>query len=317
MILQVLLLSFILVIVSIVSDTVTCPVQNKRWADAMQSLESEYRSHKGRGNITILFGHIHHAGGTAVCQLARKNTIANPTSNCNHPNQFSGANPVTGSTKQQLQFQRSTPWKFYMTELKMPKNMIFGGPFLYGIVLRHPYLLLLSQQRRAKLIHKLNLTVQQYVALQHHKAERGGGPHLTATSNNTLRGQAGFILGRYGATNMSDMAIFEAVKRRLDRFSVLLLTEDMVSSGQLFSLKWGWEVDTFGKQRVNSHGDWTELLDMYKGMSNEDKEFMERHTSVDMRIYHYARCVVQRELARVGHTLGEYSLQYFDDIIAG
>lgn len=294
---------------------ILCPVTNDKWASKLKSLERQYRSEREHGgNLTIIFGHIHHAGGTAVCQLARHNTMANPSSNCNHPNQWSGINPITSTIADQLEYQRTTRWKFYAVELKMPEKMIFGGPFLYSLVMRHPFVLLLSQQRRAKLIHNLDMNIKELVKFQIKKA---GGERATETSaKNTLRGQAGFILGKYGPTNMTDGEIFEATKRRIDRFSVLLLTEDMENSGKLFNIKFGWNVSNFGKKRVNSHGDWDELIDLFKAMPLEDKQYLKWVTAVDMKVYDYARCVVQRELANVGMSLGVYSLSHFDELIS-
>jgi hypothetical protein len=307
-------LFFLFSYVHSIADSMTCPVTNEKWDSKLKSLEHQYRTQRDRGNLTIIFGHIHHAGGTAVCQLARNNTFANPTSNCNHPNQWSGSNPVIGTVADQLEYQRSTRWKFYAVELKMPEQMIFGGPFLYTLVLRHPYILLLSQQRRAKLIHKLDLGIKDLVKLQ---TKRAGGERTPKDSEkNSLRGQAGFILGKYGPTKMLDTEIFEATKRRIDRFSVLLITEDMENSGKLFNLKLGWDISNFGKKRVNSHGDNEELIALYKSMSHEDKLYMKWVTAVDMKIYHYARCVVQRELEKVDMALGAYPFSSLDNLVS-
>jgi hypothetical protein len=291
--------------------TSNCLISNPIWEAKKKSLEQQYleKSH----NVTILFGHVHHAGGTAICLLARNNTVANPNSNCNHPREFRGTSPTTGSIQEQLLFQRSTPWKFYAVELKMPRNLIFGGPFLYSIVLRNPYVLFFSQYRRAVTRFSFNGTLTQFAETQ---LSRVGTANLdlnkmhSSISDNYFRGQVGFLLGRYGPTNRTDDEIMSLAIKRLQRFSVIILTEYMRETGILFQFKFGWNLDHFGKTAVNSHGPMSTLLQAMRGLSPSEVHFIRRHCNLDMKLYQYAKCLVERDLAVYNASLPSQLNQY-------
>lgn len=118
------------------------------------SISTSFHAHEdiAKSKVTMLFGHVHHAGGTAFCLLARNNTVTNPKDNCNHPQEFKGPPyaPTSGSIAEQVAFQHHSPWQFYSVELRMPTHLKFNGPFIYGIIFRNPYLLLMSQFRRSQ-----------------------------------------------------------------------------------------------------------------------------------------------------------------------
>ena len=136
----------------------TSPKGSSRSERRKRQLEERYRQQVMSSEtldsekVTLLFGHVHHAGGTAICLLARQNTITNPKDNCNHPQEFKGPPPApsSGSISEQVAFQRSSPWQFYSVELQMPRHIKYNGPFIYGAILRNPYILLMSQFRRSQ-----------------------------------------------------------------------------------------------------------------------------------------------------------------------
>lgn len=273
-----------------------------------QQLEEHYRLNST--GLTILFGHIHHAGGTAVCQLARNNTKTNHRDNCNHPLEFKGDAPTRGTPTEQLQFQQSSDWGFYAVEVKMPEEMVVGGPFLYALVLRHPYLLLLSQYRRKMLIFQFKGDITSFII---YKLKHGND--TVNLNQNYYRGEAGFILGKEGPADVSDNIVLEQVKKRLDLFSVILLTERMRATGKLFSMKFGWNTEHFGVERVNSHGELNELLRMAKQMTFAEKKLIRTYIAVDMALYHYAWCLVRQQLRAENIDIGPYPYSYLDSLL--
>lgn len=286
----------------------SCPILNVTHQQLKLSLELEYSkltlsssstspSSTSRPHITMLFGHLHHAGGTAVCQLARKNVITNLKSNCNHPHEFSKTiiPPTRGTIQDQLTFQQTTSWNFYAVELSMPTQLLYDGPFLYSIIIRHPYLLLLSQYRRAKAKFQFEGTIPDLISYQFSRV------HATFNLSsipltNYYRGIAGFILGKFSSTSISSKQIYEEVIQRLDYFSVILLTENMSYSAQQFALKFSWNITEYGQSLVNSHGDVSELLDLARSLSDEEKKFIQWYSEIDLQIYKYCRCRIERDI---------------------
>jgi hypothetical protein len=310
------------------------------WTDSSSSSSDSSGSDSDSDNkVTLLFGHVHHAGGTAFCQLARKNTIANMKDNCNHPLEFKGppSAPTSGPIAQQLSFQRSSPWLFVSVELKMPQHLKISGPFIYGIILRNPYILLMSQYRRSQvkfqfkgdlidLIHLqlkyvgiTSVDYRKHIDLLEHERHDQGGMRV-ATSQpvvNYFRGQAGFLLGRFGPTNFSDSTIFNMAKRRLQRFSVIALTEFMVESGVVFGAKLNWNVNDFGRRAVNSNGDADKLVSDLKALSGSDLAFVRYYTRVDILLYQYAKCLLEKEHLRLtNRSLSSYPYAELDKIFS-
>ena len=310
-------------------------------------LERRYRSQhstmklseelfRDKNKVTLVFGHVHHAGGTAICQLARNNTLTNPKNNCNHPLEFKGldAAPTRSSIKRQLAFQHQSPWLFYMVELMMPRHMKFSGPFIFGAVLRNPYLLLMSQFRRAKarfqfsgdLIDLVHLQLK-YVGITdvNFRSHMPDGA-LPSRSDiygheprNYFRGQAGFILGRFGPTNATDSFILNMAKRRLNRFSVVALTEFMVESGIVLSSKLDWKVFDFGHKVINSNGASELLVAELMSLSQRDREFVSFFCRIDIMLYYHAKCLLEKEYKLItNQSMREYSYRkldaYFQDL---
>ena len=316
----------------------------ERYRRQSRSSESPLEDTLESSRVTLLFGHVHHAGGTAFCLLARNNTVTNPRDNCNHPDEFKGppSAPTSGSISQQVAFQRQSPWQFYSVELQMPLHLKYNGPFIYGAILRNPYLLLMSQYRRSQvkfhfkgdlidLVHwqlkYVGVTTvnfrnhmiylqqqqkdQQQEQYQEHGKQTGSKEiHLHAgaqSARNYFRGQAGFILGQFGPTNYTDVTIFNMAKRRLKRFSVLALTEFMVESGVVWGDMLGWRVEGFGRKLVNSNGAGDQLVTDLLALGVEDREFVRYYTRVDVLLYGHARCLLERAHYRVTST-GLHSL---------
>lgn len=268
-----------------------------------------------QSSITMLFGHLHHAGGTSVCELARNNIQTNLKSNCNHPNEFSKKIPPTrGTITEQLLFQKQTNWKFYAVELSMPQDLLFEGPFIYSIIIRHPYLLLLSQYRRSKTKFQFQGTLKDLVKYQFSRVNSSFDLNKISTSN-YYRGIAGFILGKYQETFHTNDEIFQEVVERLERFSVILLTEELSTTGQIFKLKFNWNTTKFGENLVNSHGNISELLTMANNLSIDDKKFVKWYCQIDLLIYQYSRCLINEELTKYSHLNIKLLKKYSKDLI--
>ena len=250
-------------------------------------------------NVTMLFGHLHHAGGTAVCQLARQNIPTNLKSNCNHPNEFSNVitPPTRGTIKEQLLFQQRTNWRFYSVELLMPKELLYEGPFLYSIILRHPYILLLSQYRRLQIKFNFHGGIIDLIKHQFLRVNSTFIPSR-ALKSNYYRGIGGFILGKFQETSRTNQEILNEVIERLERFSIILLTEEMSITGQLFHLKFNWNTSQYGENLINSHGNLSNLIQLAKNLTIEDKRFIKWYCSIDILIYRYGRCLINEELKK-------------------
>jgi hypothetical protein len=315
----------------------SCTIINKDHEIMRLQLEEQYTLNSFNRSIKMVFGHVHHAGGTAVCQLARNNVKTNSKSNCNHPLEFSHTKipPTRQRVTEQIQFASQTSWDFYAVELSMPQELTFSGPFLYSIILRHPYLLLLSQYRRARVKFQFNGTIQDLISFQfqrvqssfnysklalNHQQERQekiisttrdetrGGEEEggEAREVNYYRGIAGFILGKYSETSLSSESIYQETIRRLEHFSVILLTEEMAFTAQLFHLKFGWNIsESYGHSLINSHGTGGELLALARSLSQADREFIRWYGEIDLRVYSYGRCLVEREFKRLLKKRGE------------
>lgn len=292
---------FLLFLLSLNEINSNCNIKNKSIEIIKRNLEEKYlnTSFSSLNSISMLFGHLHHAGGTAVCELARKNINTNLKNNCNHPNEFRKdiLPPTRGTINEQIIFQKTTNWKFYAVEISMPRELIFEGPLIYSIILRHPYLLLLSQYRRLMIKFQFKGSIKDVI--QHQLSRFNTSIDLNKIySTNYYRGIAGFILGKYQETSKSNQDILQEVIQRLERFSIILLTEEMSISGQLFNLKFHWNTTKFGENLVNSHGNLSELLNMAKNFSIEEKRFIEWYCSIDLLIYQYGRCLINEELKK-------------------
>jgi hypothetical protein len=300
---------------------------NKHDKTTRLQLEQQfYLSTKKNNTIKMLFGHLHHAGGTAVCQLARNNLKTNLKSNCNHPLEFSQKEtpPTRGTLTEQLQFASKTSWDFYAVELSMPQELTYSGPLIYSIVIRHPYLLLLSQYRRARVKFQFNGTLQDLIAYQfqrvHSSFNHSKIPVVKARDGtmakgrsverqkrgerkavvNYYRGIAGFILGKYSETSQSSESIYQETIRRLEHFSVILLTEEMSLTAQLFYLKFNWNItESYGQSLVNSHGTGGELLSLARSLNSHDREFIRWYGEIDLMVYSYCRCRLEREFKEI------------------
>jgi hypothetical protein len=261
-------------------------------------LEKQWR--EGSRNLTIFFGHIHHAGGTAVCSHARKLMACNPSNNCHHPNEFSRLHPppTQGSREEQLKFQRKVPWRFYSVEKKMPKELILHGPFLYMIIFRHPYYLTISNYLRQRNLKSYEGTLSQYLTSSHHSLS-------LERYFNVYHGFLEFLAVAH-RRNRSEMV--RKALDRLDKFSVILLTDDMESSSEVLHHKLAWDLDGFNihyspnmtradQIHRNSQGPQERLLRfLSKNLTVAEKKLFRRTLKSDLQIFRYARCSVQWQL---------------------
>jgi hypothetical protein len=270
-----------------------------------RDLENKYNNKSNK--ITMLFGHLHHAGGTGICELARKNVQTNPRDNCNHPDEFNTTKiaPTKGSIKQQLQFQRTSSWNFYAVELNMPTEMIFSGPFIYSMVMRHPYVWLLSQYRRIKIAPQFHFdgSILQLITLifQHSNFQNSNftfNYNKINHNTNCYRGIAEFILGRHGNTLLSNKGIYNLAVQRIQKFSVILLTEHMKTTAEMFKIKFGWNITGFGESPVNSYGSEDDLLQVAQNLTLQEKRIVKWYCSIDLQIYYYTRCLINQSLVR-------------------
>jgi hypothetical protein len=271
--------------------------RNLDYEETKLGLEQQWR--EGR-NVTIFFGHIHHAGGTAVCSHARRLMPCNPENNCHHPDEFSrfDSPPTRGSRKEQLKFQREAPWRFYSVEKKMPKDLVLGGPLIYMIIFRHPYYLTISNYLRQRRLKGYSGTLGQYLT----------GSHHALSLSRYYDVYHGFLefLSVDRQRNRSQM-VQEAMDR-LDKFSVILLTDDMASSSKVLGHKFGWDLDGFNidyspnmtraeQIHRNSQGPQKRLLQfLAQNLTVEEKKLFRKTLRSDLEIFRYARCSAQWQL---------------------
>ena len=290
-------------------------------------LELERQWRNGAPNVTILFSHLHHAGGTAVCHLARRHTTCNYKSNCHHSSEFTlQGSPVSGSRETQLQFQKSTDWRFYSVEKRMPRELILGGPFIYVIVLRHPYLLTASNYLRQRQLFGYRGSLWHYIGrkyldpadLTHYFNHYHSWSSFLAVDE---RSTAQSLL--FPMATVNSKRVLQRGRARLEKFSVILLTDDMSLTAPLLGRKLGWDYSallrttrTSGKNQTimrpkshqeqqasvdrNSRGPQEELIDFLGRLSEKDRIMFRSHLNGDLQLFRYGRCLAQKQLEKEG-----------------
>jgi hypothetical protein len=267
----------------------------------MVKLELERRWRDGDQNLTIFFAHVHHAGGTAVCSHATKMTTCNPDNNCHHPDEFNLFNPppTHGTREEQLRFQRETPWRFYSVEKQMPLEMVLNGPFLYLTILRHPYLLTISNFLRQRTLKGYRGSLGKYLT---------GRQRLLSLSANYFDTYQPLL--EYFAIDpwQPHARRMRQAFEKLEKFSVILLTDDMGRSAELLRLKLGWDLEGFDirysanmsradKIHRNSQGPTSRLVNyLILNLTSREKRLFRATLRDDLAIFRYARCLVQRQL---------------------
>lgn len=280
------------------------------------NLESQWRN--GLQNLTILFGHIHHAGGTVVCSNARKLTTCNPNNNCHHPDEFDRFRtpPTRGSKEEQLKFQREVPWRFYSVEKKMPSELILHGPFIYMIIFRHPYYLTISNYLRQRNLKGYSGTLKEYLTTTHHPLSSAGYfdtyhsflEYLAIDTPSIIPSSKIYSLFSTSYSANLRAKLLRKAYRKLDKFSIILLTDDMGQSSEMLRHKLNWDVEGFNIHQSpnmsradqihrNSQGPLEKLYDYLRyNLTMEEKKLFQQTLRNDLEIFRYARCTVQWQL---------------------
>jgi hypothetical protein len=265
-------------------------------------LEQSWR--EGDRNLTILFAHVHHAGGTSVCSHAMKFTTCNPDDNCHHPEEFNRFNPppTRGSRDEQLRFQRETPWRFYSVEMRMPPEMILNGPFIYITILRHPYLLTISNFLRQKTLKGFKGSLEHYLT---------GHQSLASLVGNYFDVYRPLLDYFSIAPWQPHLWRMREAYLKLEKFSVILLTDDMAHSAEVLKRKLDWDLEGFDIRysanmsradqiHRNSQGPRRRLIEyLFHNLTTREKHLFRVTLKDDLKIFRSARCLVQRQLQRL------------------
>lgn len=278
--------------------------QNLNYEKIKEKLENNWKN--GDKNVTILFGHVHHAGGTVVCSLVQSMYPSNPDNNCHHPDEFDRYKlPPTRDRKEiQLKFQQKSSWRFYSVEKMLPRELIFYGPFIYMIILRHPYLLTISNYLRQKTLKGYKGTLTEYLK---------GGIFSLGYYFNNYHSLFEFLAIEGNHFNQDKSQMYLEAYRKLEKFSVILLTDDLSQTSQLLKIKFGWNITgldipissnmlPIDQIHRNSQGPQERLLQYLSNLTKSEKKLFRETLKDDLIIFKYARCLVQWEFNRLNMT---------------
>lgn len=277
---------------------------------------------EGYNNVTILFGHVHHAGGTVVCSLVQSLYPSNKDNNCHHPDEFDRYKlpPTRGNKQIQLKFQRKTPWRFYSVEKMLPRELIFYGPFIYMIILRHPYILTISNYLRQKSLKGYTGSLTDYLK---------GDILSLGYYFNTYHSLFEFLAIEGNHFNQDKSKMYLEAFRKLEKFSVILLTDDLAQTSQLLKIKFGWNTTgldipispnmlPIDQIHRNSQGPQERLLQYLSNLTISEKKLFRETLKDDLVIFRYARCLVDWEFNRLNLTslpTYESKFKHIEDIL--
>jgi hypothetical protein len=307
----------------------------------------------------VMFVHIHKAGGTTLCNLAKANHLTvpatySPTSykgiggkNCN-PSPLHLKAAWTGTVKEQRIYVRAMALDFYAHEKFLPPRMPFGD-VAFVTIIRHPYDRLLSEGKHTGF--KCLPTLQRSsmyspsLSLPSSMSSFSTSPRYSATTVGSFGefvecGEVNPIVRRFcgclgteddgsgaGATTPQAAACgdasaeaipdplfratimtrrhLECAKRRLARFSVVMVTDMMFGGAGPLLLKqaFGWgslltEDMRGGTRRTSS------ALEEFKDEPETIKRLHQYH-NLDLELYEHARALMCRALAKLRVGLGD------------
>ncbi|KAK3265682.1 hypothetical protein CYMTET_25654 [Cymbomonas tetramitiformis] len=224
-------------------------------------------------NYSIYYLHLSKNGGTTLCDMARShyNIKVLAIWNCNLPDNVIDANREgTNAAAQRAIFRRYRELRFFANEgLMAPQGQeLFGGPFAYVVILRHPF----SRAASRFAYH-----------LKYNKQQRALFPTLSkfleAKWDNLDYSQVHALSGFRGPREDLNSTHLEIAKNRLKHFSVVFTLDRFKEGIKLMEHKFGWFKTYFLRKNTSpTRAEFTA----------EEEEKMTRMFHLDLELYDFA-----------------------------
>ena len=297
------------------SSAATCALEGRSAATP----DAEHAAERARGRAAgwpAYFVHIQNAGGTTMCRLARLNGVAAPEEapeesgvfgrNCN-PGSADAPRIWKGSAAAQAAYLRAGAYRFVANELALPPELAWGAA-RYVVVVRHPYALALARFRGSPMYTR-SFDDGRFAAFLSRGPGRGGG-----VSNVMTRQLCGCLdapqtaecgVGAWSEAKIREFKLLAldhrhvaCAKARLDRFSLVLVTELLHAAGPLIARELGWSRLDLLARKVNRQAG----CDARQLYANDSvvAAGMAAQYGLDLELYAHARARFCRDLAALG-----------------
>lgn len=281
-------------------------------------VEARVRARK----IPVLFLHIHKAGGSTMCNVAKENRLAVPAvyspssysgiagKNCN-PSPQHIAMAWSGSAGDQALYAHAMGHDLFAHEKYLPAELAFGEMAFLGI-LRHPFDRYLSGGKHTgfKCIPKYDRRTKQLTKTRgkdfHEYVQCGEDNFMVRRICGCLGSPKAEVCGDHSPDALHESEFrkipmtrkhLECAKARLDRFSVVLVTEMMDQAPAILSAKFGWSVTSMESLRGGTASG-SNALQEFKNEPHTVKALAERH-ELDLELYKHAVTLMCRQLAEL------------------
>lgn len=248
-----------------------------------------------------------------MCKMAQRNGLSAPQEtpeesgvfgrNCN-PSSADATRIWKGDAAAQRAWRQGSSFRFVANEMALPPQLAFGD-FLYVVVVRHPRELALARFRGSPMYHK-NFDDRKLAAFLKRGIKGGGGVHNVMTRQlcGCLDSPALAECG-HGEWREEELRAFklapvgqahlECAKRRLERFSLVLVTDMLHASAPLLQAELGWRDTGMLQRKVNRQAG-CDAQQMY-GNDSAVAEGLRHAYSLDLQLYAHARMLFCRALA--------------------
>uniref|UniRef100_A0A7S2SU19 Sulfotransferase domain-containing protein n=1 Tax=Rhizochromulina marina TaxID=1034831 RepID=A0A7S2SU19_9STRA len=275
-----------------------------------------------RGQAAVLLVHIHKAGGTTLCNIAKQIGLQIPPTpeqhhvdntgiggkNCN-PGYTKFKKAWSGSVEEQLQYIKNHNLQFFANEKYLAAELPFGKVAVMA-VLRHPYDRLLSEAKHtgfrcrqedrvpSRSARREQVTFERFVACNEENMMvrricgcRGNQPV------DLCRNKQPLTMSRFDLEQLPlNQSHLECAKTRLSRFSLVLVTEFLEHAPALLSAKFGWKIPDSGSRGGTKRD--SDVLEEFGHEPSTMKLLRARH-AMDLELYEFAKSLNCREMARL------------------
>lgn len=257
------------------------------FASERQRVEAWVRS----GNTTVIFLHVHKAGGTTVCNMAKASRVRVPPTAESKSWYGKNCNPLAadipaawrGTPEVMLQYARDAQLQFYAIEARLPAVLPWGKAAFVGVVRQPLPLMFTNCGANVKCWQSYpNRQIMLYVGcstsleLFHDEDLPPNVPEKYCDNRKFLR-------------NRVTREHLEAAKRRAQRFSLVLPTERLSDAGPLLKAKFGWRASDASRHRggtqssAGRNANYLKLMDR-KGL----RATVMANTALDHEFYDFA-----------------------------
>jgi hypothetical protein len=228
----------------------------------------------------MYFLHIHKAGGTTLCKLARQNGLRASDQNCNVF--VENKAPCCGATiTQQQRFAATTQYDLVANEKYMP-HLLDYNCYQYVTVLRDPRDRYVSHYLFARDVFFGQSKMGQFTDWLRRQPD-----------NYMLR----VICGEWCKTiprGQLNHTHLEFAKQRLGRFSAVLVLESLNDGLRIMHQRFGWKTEPAKQINRGKSPDKPKLQEIAR-----QDEFMDM-TTWDMELYAYGRYLSERQIQESG-----------------